>query len=87
MSYLPLMNRPLLRPVNNGVRYVSHEDEERYGLLPFLAGVAITAPFWFRRPCCPPFYNYSYYNYGYGPRPYANPGYGYGYGGYGGYGF
>lgn len=42
--------------------------EERF--LPFLAGLAITAPFWaggFWRRCCPPFYPYPY------PLPYPYP--------------
>ena len=37
---------------------------ERGGrFLPFLAGIALTAPFWLGRRCCPPYYPYYPYPY------------------------
>lgn len=42
------------------------QDDDRFFALPLLAGLAITAPFWAPRRCCPPFG-------GFYPAPYPLP--------------
>ncbi|NLC94448.1 MAG: hypothetical protein GX676_02015 [Bacilli bacterium] len=58
------------------MHYPAHLHNHDSRFLPFLAGIAITAPLWFRR-CCPPFFGYPFptpFPYPYPlPTPYSSP--------------